>query len=105
LDNHELLKVLVMAEDFCKQNSCGLTHDAICRAIDIVTAEIRTSAKTSKTVANKKHRLDECPDCEGFGWNEGGKFLQTTCKTCKGTGIINKHLKEVEYASKCRKKH
>jgi DnaJ-class molecular chaperone len=54
--------------------------------------------KTSKTVANKKHRLDECPDCEGFGWNEGGK-------TCKGTGIKNKHLKEVMYEGKCREKH
>jgi DnaJ-class molecular chaperone len=53
----------------------------------------------------KQEELFECPDCEGFGWNEGGKFLQTTCKTCKGTGIINKHLKEVMYEGKCREKH
>jgi hypothetical protein len=28
----------------------------------------------------------ECDACDGCGWVEGGEALQTTCKTCGGTG-------------------
>ena len=28
-----------------------------------------------------------CGDCDGVGWVEGGKALQTTCRTCGGSGI------------------
>jgi hypothetical protein len=34
-----------------------------------------------------------CGYCDGCGWYEGGKTLQTTCEYCKGTGfepIINR---------------
>ncbi len=27
-----------------------------------------------------------CRDCDGVGWVEGGKTLQTTCRTCEGRG-------------------
>lgn len=29
-----------------------------------------------------------CMDCDGVGWVEGGKTLQTTCRTCNGTGRV-----------------
>jgi len=29
---------------------------------------------------------EECHDCDGCGWVEGGKALQSVCPTCKGTG-------------------
>lgn len=29
-----------------------------------------------------------CPRCDGCGWYEGGKTLQTECEQCKGTGKI-----------------
>lgn len=31
---------------------------------------------------------DECDHCGGVGWWEGGKVLQTYCKTCDGQGVI-----------------
>lgn len=29
-----------------------------------------------------------CDRCDGCGWYEGGKTLQTECETCGGTGLI-----------------
>ena len=29
-----------------------------------------------------------CDDCDGCGWVEGGKAIQTTCHKCKGTGVL-----------------
>lgn len=29
-----------------------------------------------------------CMTCDGCGWYEGGKCLQTTCEKCKGSGVI-----------------
>jgi hypothetical protein len=61
-----------MAEDFCKQNSCGLTHDAICRAIDMVTAEIHTSVKSKARykIIENEHRH--------FHFYEGSFAIQDT---------------------------
>lgn len=33
-------------------------------------------------------KFEECGDCDGVGWVEGGKALQTACSKCKGTGSI-----------------
>lgn len=30
--------------------------------------------------------LTECRSCDGCGWHEGGKALQTTCGVCSGRG-------------------
>ncbi len=30
-----------------------------------------------------------CGECDGCGWVEGGPTLQSRCKACKGTGIID----------------
>lgn len=35
----------------------------------------------------KKIRF-ECDHCDGCGWYEGGRYLVTTCETCKGRGWI-----------------
>lgn len=32
--------------------------------------------------------VQECDRCDGCGWYEGGKTLQTTCEECNGTGIV-----------------
>ena len=32
-------------------------------------------------------RVEYCDRCDGCGWHEGGKTLQTTCEKCGGTGI------------------
>ena len=29
-----------------------------------------------------------CPDCDGTGWNEGGKAIQTQCPRCTGRGEL-----------------
>lgn len=29
-----------------------------------------------------------CGDCDGCGWIEGGKTLQTRCARCDGRGIV-----------------
>jgi len=34
-----------------------------------------------------KEAFELCGDCDGCGWIEGGKHLQTECKTCHGSGI------------------
>jgi len=32
----------------------------------------------------------ECGNCDGCGWVEGGKALKTTCRTCKGRGVVRR---------------
>lgn len=32
--------------------------------------------------------LRECDRCDGCGWYEGGKTLQTRCEVCDGSGVI-----------------
>lgn len=36
----------------------------------------------------KLPRLVWCDNCDGCGWYEGGKTLQTRCEKCKGTGKV-----------------
>jgi hypothetical protein len=31
---------------------------------------------------------EECEVCDGVGWHEGGKSLQTKCGTCEGYGVL-----------------
>jgi DnaJ-class molecular chaperone len=35
---------------------------------------------------NKGLKMERCMDCDGCGWVEGGKVLQTSCSKCKGRG-------------------
>lgn len=30
-----------------------------------------------------------CDACDGVGWQEGGKAIQTTCDGCGGTGVVS----------------
>lgn len=41
-------------------------------------------------------RKFECDQCDGCGWYEGGKTLQTTCETCRGNGFIVQPLAKVD---------
>ena len=34
----------------------------------------------------KPPKWETCWDCDGCGWTEGGRTLQTTCGGCNGTG-------------------
>jgi hypothetical protein len=36
----------------------------------------------------KKPEQQYCDMCDGVGWYEGGKTLQTTCEQCNGTGFM-----------------
>lgn len=38
--------------------------------------------------AIEHEREEECRNCDGCGWYEGGPTLQTTCSKCKGTGVV-----------------
>lgn len=33
-------------------------------------------------------RIMWCDECDGTGWVEGGKALQTQCSKCKGEGRV-----------------
>jgi len=33
-------------------------------------------------------RVEECDRCDGCGWWEGGKVLQSFCRQCRGTGVL-----------------
>lgn len=35
-------------------------------------------------------QLVECDRCDGVGWYEGGKTLQTQCNKCSGRGYVEK---------------
>jgi len=41
MDESELYKILIMAEGFCKDGSCGLCHDALKRAIKMVADDLQ----------------------------------------------------------------
>jgi DnaJ-class molecular chaperone len=41
-----------------------------------------------------KEEYIECDRCDGCGWYEGGKTLQTTCEICGGTGKIKTTIKK-----------
>lgn len=33
-------------------------------------------------------RYQDCGECDGVGWYEGGPTIKTECKKCKGTGRV-----------------
>lgn len=52
-------------------------------------AEIALRAALSrKTTDTPKNATQDCRDCDGCGWNEGGPFLKNTCATCQGSGRV-----------------
>jgi len=36
----------------------------------------------------KDNERQTCDNCDGCGWYEGGKTLQTKCEKCNGTGVV-----------------
>lgn len=46
------------------------------------------AARTAATVVAPA--MEECLDCDGCGWYEGGATIQTTCTKCGGTGEITR---------------
>jgi hypothetical protein len=40
------------------------------------------------TYGNPTEEYQECNRCDGCGWYEGGKTIQTKCEVCHGTGKI-----------------
>lgn len=51
--------------------------------------EFRQRADEEK-VAPTTINMEECDQCDGCGWHEGGAALRTTCVTCNGTGLVPK---------------
>lgn len=39
--------------------------------------------------------IEWCDRCDGCGWYEGGKTLQTTCEKCRGTGRVRVEVESV----------
>ena len=44
-----------------------------------------------------------CDECDGVGWWEGGKILQSYCRKCQGSGIIECDYKKPDKWA-CRRK-
>jgi len=58
---------------------------------------IKQAAEVSKRLRELDSRCtladdgeNECPDCDGVGWVEGGKALKSHCKICGGTGTVKR---------------
>jgi len=43
-----------------------------------------------------KKEYIECDRCDGCGWYEGGKTIQTKCEVCNGTGKIEKLVNNIK---------
>lgn len=50
--------------------------------------------KTDNTLATPTPEY--CDNCDGVGWYEGGRTLQTTCTKCGGSGLVNNCTPVVE---------
>lgn len=50
--------------------------------------QLQHFAETGELLSRSMPTHEYCDDCDGCGWVEGGKALMTTCKTCKGKGIV-----------------
>lgn len=50
--------------------------------------QLQHFAETGELLSRTMPTHEYCDDCDGCGWVEGGTALQTTCKTCKGKGIV-----------------
>ena len=37
-----------------------------------------------------KRWYEDCRDCDGCGWYEGGKTIKTTCQQCEGRGLVRR---------------
>jgi len=49
-----------------------------------ITLESRPTVRPKRAAQQLQAAI--CMYCDGVGWIEGGKTLQTTCPECKGTG-------------------
>ena len=55
----------------------------------IETAAEAATCKDYLQVSSRRGSAQNmCDECDGCGWVEGGRVLQTKCKPCNGTGII-----------------
>lgn len=52
--------------------------------------QLQHFAETGRLLSRTVPTHVYCDDCDGCGWFEGGKALMTTCKTCKGKGILKR---------------
>ena len=50
--------------------------------------DAHTSVQQNSGRKQNAQSFETCGDCDGCGWVEGGKALQTKCATCKGTGLV-----------------
>ena len=54
-----------------------------------VVKMVRVTDDVKNQKAGKKKVIQrDCSYCDGCGWYEGGKYLQTQCEQCNGTGKI-----------------
>lgn len=47
-------------------------------------------AKIERVCGEKPTPIEECRDCDGCGWYEGGPTLQTRCEKCGGSGVVSR---------------
>ncbi len=46
-----------------------------------------------RTNGMPKTKIEYCDRCDGCGWYEGGKSLQTECEKCGGSSLIDRLAK------------
>jgi RecJ-like exonuclease len=47
--------------------------------------------------------MEECRECDGCGWVEGGRTLKTECSRCHGTGQVTQASVRRAYAEAKRR--
>lgn len=70
------------------QKNVGSAAKAMARRRAEVIGPKRTSEIATKAAMARWY--EECRDCDGCGWVEGGKALKTQCSTCEGTGLVRR---------------
>lgn len=68
--------------------------------IDLLTEirELRANEQQRSRQQTAVSTAVYCDRCDGCGWYEGGKTLQTDCEKCKGTGVLDSAT-EVEHGT------
>ena len=63
----------------------SIRHPAVLAAIAVLR-ELRLCKAVRRL--KKKPAVVLCDNCDGCGWYEGGKKLQTKCEKCRGKGTL-----------------
>ena len=73
------MEIYLYYGDYINMNQTKTTSDTVANSAGVET--------TSNTYTiTYKYPCDECPGCEGRGWQEGNDGIRVTCPMCGGTG-------------------